>query len=230
MSSQSSFKELSFCYPNHSIDIANIKIPIKVHISQISDYKDESLQIGLIEEVDNMGFEFEKNKEFEIIRSNFKFINIKDRLYEDFTKNFLEYYEIDSTDELLEFLDESDIMIYTNHIFKIISAMKIIYIKRLHNSLGLDKEKPKIDYTSEHKMPSNIQDYLKYTETYMLSQSFIEFNSTPFFSENIGIAVEEFSWREIKLRLAYMTMKFSTEDTVNTWQAKVSQGGIKDGR
>lgn len=211
------FEELDFIYPQHFIEISNFKIPVYAHIKNIHfNYADE-IKIG-----DNYDdYEFEFLKRIKVAKINFHHINITDKLFDGFTKNFLEYYELNNLHELLEYLDESDIMEFNLHFKKINTFLMNTFRNRLYNMLKLDEKEPEIPYKDKHKKPKDLEDFLRYTEGYIIAQSIIEYSPQPFFDENIGKGVNEYSWRELEFRLAYLTMKNKCESLEHKWQMKI---------
>lgn len=53
-------------------------------------------------------------------------------------------------------------------------------------------------------------------------------NSTPLFSENIGKAYSDWSWREIQTRLMFLTRKNQVSTEENRMQQAVSDAILKD--
>jgi len=217
------FEKLSFYYPLHSIRISRFVIPIKIHIGQIDSKIKEELEIGLIGKEDEMSTEFERIKELDRAKRNFKYINIEDKLYNNFTQTFMEYHNIKYIDELLDALDSIDIYEFNKHIDEAINLMIKEFRDRLYNMLKLDEDEPKIAYKPKNEMPQDLKEYLNYTLGYIISQMGIEYNPTIFFDENIGRAIESWSLRETELHLSFLTMKNRTENLVEKWQGKIMQ-------
>lgn len=219
MKKRVSFDELDFMYPKHFFQISNFKIPISIHIKDLKFSYTKEIEISGVGE----DFEFEKLKLLNIFKQNLIFINTKDNLYDGFTKNFLEYYNLNNLEDLLLYLDEFDFNLFIEHIKPIINFMIATFRNRLYNMLKLDEKEPNIPYTDKHKKPKELEEFLKYTEGYIIAQSIIEYSPQPFFDENIGKGVNEYSWRELEFRLAYLTMKNKIESIENKWQMKIMQ-------
>lgn len=210
------FEELDFIYPQHFLEINSFKIPIYAHIKNIRTKYVDEITIG--ENYDD--FEFKRLRQVNISKLNFIHINIKDKIFNGFTQTFLEYYNLKSTDDLLYYFDEMDIQEFNNHFKNINSFLMTTYRDRLYNMFKLDEKEPDIRYKDKDDKPKELKDYLQYTYGYIIAQSVMEYTAQPFFEENIGRAVNEFSWREIELRLSYLTMKNKCEGLEHKWQMK----------
>lgn len=208
-------------YTKHTIEINGILVPINIHIKNIQLQKDTNLHI--FEDGDHLEYEYEKLRNIENFKWYLKFINVKDKLFEGFTKNFLEYNELESIDELLYIFDEMDFKELISHCITIINAMMEEFRERLYDMLKIKDKVPNIKLKEKYKMPENIKEYLKFTYGYTISQMAIEHNPTIFFPENKNKAIIEWSFREFELHLAYLTIKSRIESTEDRWQAKVSE-------
>lgn len=218
------FSDLDFKYPTHFLTLSNIKIPISIHIKDISLRHTQTLDI--LED----DYDINRAEEIELIKSKLNFINCNLKCFNSFEETFLEFYGLDKIEDILYFLDERDMVKYSIHISEIINLMIGTYRERLYSSLKLDEESPVIHYKDDDNKPKNLKEYLKFTDTYILAQSFIEFTGTPFFSENIGKGVDEYSWREIEFRMAYLTMKNKCESLEHKWQMFKMEERQKNGK
>lgn len=210
------FEELDFIYPQHFLEINSFKIPIYAHIKNIRTKYIDEISIG-----DNYDdFEFKRLRQISISKLNFIHINTKDKIFNGFTQTFLEHYSLNEVEDLLYYFDEMDLKEFNEHFKKINSFLMITYRNRLYNMLKLDETEPEIGYKEKNDKPKELKEYLKYTYGYIIAQSVMEYTSQPFFEENIGRAVNEFSWREIEFRLSYLTMKNKCEALEHKWQMK----------
>ena len=216
---QNSLNNLTFNYPKHTIKVGGYLIPILVDMKNIYPEQNNELKIGLIQEEDVMSFEYDRVKVIDSFSKKLNHINVEDKLYDNFSKNFLEYYKLKKVRDLLYILDEADILTIISHINKIIPIMINEFRKRLYESLKLDEKEPYIDYKDKNPMPDNIKDYLIYTDFYILCQAIIEYNPTPFFKENIGKSIDEWSLREYETHMAYLTAKNKFETIQHKWFA-----------
>lgn len=213
------FRDLSFNFPDYSIKLNKYIIPVKLKIENIKMPKYSELDISYIED-EYLGFEFRQNKEIQAMRDSLIHINTEDKLFNNFKQTFLQYHNLKSIDEVLEYLDIADMYAFNKSISSKIPFMIKIFRDRLYNSLKLDIEPPRIDYKSKHEKPENIKEYLQYTENYIFLQSLIEYSSEPFFSENLNKTPDEWSLREYETRMAYLTAKNRFDSTENLWQMK----------
>lgn len=225
--SQMSLNNLSFIYPKHTLKINDFLIPILIDVSNIYYNQFEELKIGLIGIEDELSYEYEKLKVIDRFKNTFIHINIKDKLFDNFTKNFLEYYKLNTLNDLFYILSDYDMLKIINHISQIIPSMIKIFRDRLYAGLKLDIKEPVISVKDENPMTSEIKEYLSYTELYILAQSVIEYNATPFFPENKKKTVSEWSIREYELHLSYLTIKSRFENIQNKWQIKYTQSKTK---
>jgi len=222
-----SLNNLSFIYPKHTLKINDFLIPILIDVSNIYYNQFEELKIGLIGIEDELSYEYEKLKVIDRFKNTFIHINIKDKLFDNFTKNFLEYYKLNTLNDLFYILSDYDMLKIINHISQIIPSMIKIFRDRLYAGLKLDIKEPVISVKDENPMTSEIKEYLSYTELYILAQSVIEYNATPFFPENKKKTVSEWSIREYELHLSYLTIKSRFENIQNKWQIKYTQSKTK---
>lgn len=216
-----SLSDLSFSYPKHTIKVGDYLIPIHIHIKNIYPPKQsEELKIGLIGIEDEMSFEYERVKLLDRFKEIIQHINTEDKLYSNFTKNFLEYHELESLYDLFFRLGEYEILQIVHHINKILPSMISIFRERLYKSLKLDIKQPNITYKSPYELTPDLKEYLNYTEFYILCQAVIEFNPTPIFEENKNKSISEWSLREYEVHMSYLTAKNRFEDTLNKYQGK----------
>lgn len=213
--------DLDFYYPHHSINLSGFDIPLYIHISKIKFETNSELPISIHKGV--YEFQYTKLKEINNNKWYLKFIDTESKIYNNFTENFLEYNNLENVYELLDIFDELDFNEYMEHLNIIINFMVEEYIFRLHNMLKIDMEVPKIRLKDKNPMPENLKEYLTYTSGYIVSQMGLEFQPTIYFPENIGKSVIEWSFRELELHMAYLTIKSRFESTEDRWQAKVSE-------
>ena len=213
------FRDLSFNFPDYSLKLNRYIIPIKLKIENIKLLKYSELDLSYIQD-EYLGFEFERYKEIKLMTDNLVHINTEDKLFNNFKQTFLQYHNLKSIDEVLEYLDIADMYSFNKSISSKIPFMIKIFRERLYNSLKLDIEPPHIKYEPKKDKPQNIKDYLQFTENYIFLQSLIEFSPQPFFSENNNKTPDEWSMREYETRLAYLTAKNRFESTENLWQMK----------
>lgn len=217
--------DLSFIYPKHTIEIDNYKIPILVHIKDIkTSYEIEELEIGLIGKEDIFSYEYELIKLLNLFKSLLVHINIQDKLFDNFTKTFLENYKLKSVNDLLYKLNENQICKIVEHIKEIKPIMIHIFRKRLYSALKVDIKAPVIKVPKiegDLPMPPDLTNYMSFNDFYITCQAIIEFNATPIFEENKNKAVSEWSLREIELHKTYLTRKHKVEELQNQWQLKV---------
>ena len=212
-------------YTKHTITINDTLIPIYIHLKDINLQRDNNLHI--FEDGDPFEYEYTKLGDLKSYTWHLKFINTNDKLFDDLTKNFLEYHNLSSIDELLYIFDEIDLRELISHLMVIINSMMNEFRERLYNMLKIEEKVPKISLEEKYKMPENIKEYLQFTYGYTISQMAIEHNPTVFFPENKGKSIIEWSFREFELHLAYLTIKSRIESTEDRWQAKVSEEIMK---
>jgi hypothetical protein len=217
MEQKSKFQDLTFYYPLFSVRCGRYVIPIKVKIENITYMPTQRLDASLQDD-DDMGFEFQRNEELKMAKINLVHINVEDKLYANFTKNFLEYHELDSVEQVLDYIDYMDLYKLNNTINKTIPVMIKIFRDRLYNSLKLDIDPPQISYKPDKEQPPHIKEYLQFTENYIFLQSLIEFSPSPLYYENEGRTPDRWSMREYETRMAYITAKNRFESTENLWQ------------
>lgn len=105
----------------------------------------------------------------------------------------------------------ADLTEIKNEIVRCINNVTSIFNRRLIRLLDIKPNKIRnrvggiID-----KIDINNYD-LNQTQEYFKLQGFIEFFKVPIFKENIGRALNEFSYREIQTRLQYFSRKFTIE-------------------
>jgi len=228
----SRLKELSEPYPKHSIRIGEFLIPILVHIKDIPYViKDTSVDVDLSYRVDPLEFEYNMLREIDIFRGNLKFINIEDKLFPDdagnrLSLNFLERHNLKSLDQVMESLNIIELKKLNVHINKIIPKVIKNFDTALDEMLNLEKEPPdlKVKKSPEYESVSKTaKDYLEYPVDYIFFQMGIEYNPTPFFPENLGKCVYDWSYREIRLHLSYLSIKTRIEKVSNDIQSKVQE-------
>lgn len=215
------FSDLSF-FKMFSVTVREkYHIPIKIHIKDINFRNDIELELGLLgKEGDPFFCEFEQLRMINYYKKYLKYINVEDKLFSNYTKNFLEYNEMKSIDEILHVLDKEELAYIISKIIPIESLMVNLYRNRLFEMLKLDVDDyNKINYKPKNIKPKDLQDYLEYTRGYIMTQVFKEYNPTIFFPENIGKSVEDFSFREIELHMCYITRKTKIDNMNNTWEA-----------
>lgn len=215
------FESLDDPIPRHSVKIAGIDIPILIKIGDIKFMRNNDLDIGF--DGDPMELQFNKIKELENYKWYLKFINNTDPLYEGYTKTFTEYYELNSTYDLLTILDRNDIEELISHISVYINICIEEFTDRLYDMLKIKDEKPEISYTKKYEMKPNIKDYVTYTQGYIIAQMGMEYNPTAFFPENKGKSILEWSYREFELHMAYLTIKSKIESTQDEYQAHINE-------
>lgn len=202
-----SFADLNIRYKKHNFN----NIPIDVHIKDIQPKGCDEIEIGVFQS--DMDYEYVKLKEIEEIKRNFKFINVKDKLYNNFSKNFLEYNNMEDIEELIYMgYDEGFFNDLNNHIDEIKRIVLNEYTRRLNIMFELNIEPPVINI-KDRNIPQQINEYMKKDINYLIGQMGIEYNGTIYFDENIGKGISDWSFRELKLHLAYLTIKNRKEET-----------------
>jgi len=217
--------DLDIAYPKHSIEINSVLIPINIDIADIKFLRNRELNI-VIE--DEMYYNHKKFKDLDSYRWHFKFINIKDKLFDGFSKNFLDYNGLESLEDLFLIFDEIDLRKLIDHISDKIIILLEEFRRRLGIMLKLEVKTPNINLKKSHDMPQNIKDYLTYPYGYAQLQMAIEYNPTIFFPENIGKSILDWSLREIELHMSYLTLKNRIETVEDKYQAKVSEDMMND--
>ena len=149
--------DLDFCLPKHIIQLSSFKIPILIHINKITFQRDIELDINIDTE---MSYEYKKLKELENYKWYFRFINIEDKIFDNFSKTFLEYYNLETLDELLYILDEIDFNELVSHINPLINFVVDLYRERLYNMLKIDEKEPNIHLKDKYPMDKEIKEYL----------------------------------------------------------------------
>jgi len=203
-------------------------IPFKIHIKDISFKEDERLELGLLGKDNDPFFqEFQTRDEMNYYRKFFKYINTEDKLYSMGMKNFYEFNEMKSLDELFHILDNQDFRAIAIRIIPFEAFMVDVYRERLYDALKIEAKEPDIKYTPKNQKPEDVREFLKQSQEYIITQVFKEYNPTIFFDENIGKAVYDFSYRELELHNAYITRKTMTDNVANKWEASCIEGNKK---
>ena len=212
-------KKLSLC-ETFTVKVNKYLFPISVNIKNIYTYNDESLEIGLLGDYnDELAYEYKMIKKRKYYKRYLKHINVEDELYNNLTKNFLQYHNLKNIEDIFSVLDESDVDYLISEIVIMESLVVSEFRRRLWKELKIDKKKPHIRYKPKNVKPPNISEYTSYTQGYIFTQTFKEFNPTIFFEENIGKSVNEWSLREIELHQCYITQKYRVDEVNNLWEA-----------
>lgn len=216
LNNELSIESLSFKFPLQMY----LDIPIDLNIKNVYYNFEETLDF----EVFDVDYNCEKSNEIKMITRNFNFIDTTTKLYDNQSKNFLEYYELESVDDLLFIIDEIDIGKLNAYIEKYKGILQREYIRRLNKLFRLNQTKPTINL--KNKLPEPDDDIKAFTvrdRTFMLMQLSNEYNPTPRFEENKDKTMNEWSFRETELHLAYLTSKTRIESLENEYSAKCQE-------
>ena len=216
---------LTFKFPLHEF----MDIPLNLSIDRIYYDFDESLDFEIFQD-NNLEFESEKLVEIKVLKRNFNFIETEEKLYDNFTKNFLEHNELESVDDLLFILNELELNRLNNYIDRYKVILKKEYDRRLNLLFRLQQKEPTINLKDKFPKPDkDIKDFTLRDRSYMLMQLATEYNPTPIFPENKNKTIDEWSFRETELHLAYLTCKTRIENVESKFQAKCQEDMMKDG-
>ena len=208
-------ESLSFKFPLHHYE----GIPLDLNIDKVFYGIEEVLDLEVFED----NYLCEKTYEIEQLSRNFNFIDVETKLYENRTKNFLEYNELESVDELLFKLDEFKLKKLNNYIDKYKLILQRICRRRLDELFRLKQKEPKITLKNKFPKLDNEDEISKFTvrdRTFMLAQLSIEYNPTPIFPENKNKTMQEWSFREKEYHMAYISSKTRIENVENMSHAK----------
>lgn len=232
----SEFDEVILSYFYLSEDIC---IPLRVDIADIDFSENKERQLKLKFENKQVTlyktdspFDYSKYYLIKEIEKIVKHIDVKSELFE--YKNLLEFLELKNTKELAIYI----IDYLKVPVFKIVELkeeicgykelLKANFMAKLKEYMLLN-ENPKDFSPDYHGVDSKNFD-MKISQTYIKAQNLIEYhNSTPFFKENINKAYQEWSWREIQLRLMYLNRKNQIDTEQNRLQDAIHKAIEKQG-
>jgi len=227
------WNKLNIQYPKHTAKIGRFLIPIDIHIKDVTTNYDNVIKEGIVGDIyyDEFGSEYEFLQEKENFRKYLKFINIRDEMFDYGTKTFLQWMNMKSIEEIFDCLDRIDLIQLSSHIQEKINIVIDEFRTNLASMLELDKVLPSSgEYHGKQDMPNDLIKYLNYPIDYILAQAGIEFQTTPFFPENIGRAISEWSFREIEYRLSFLTIKNKKESAKSNFQMNKMDENTPKGR
>lgn len=209
------------CKP-YTIQSRDFNIPIYIHIRDVHISNTTTVRLGDKGNIyfDEFGVEYERLRERNNLKQYLKFINTDAKIFDNDSKNFLEFHNLKKIEELLDYLDIQDmgkiIMDIQEGINKVIDR----FMKVLIFNMELDLDIPSSGkYEDDDKMPEDLSTFLQYTSEYIEGQILMEYNSNPFFKENKDKTPSEWSYREWEYRKAYVTLKSKKDSASEGYKA-----------
>ena len=222
----------------YDLKIGDLNIPLLIHIKDIRENEGSPkvFEEEVIKYVDDDGrhMEIHSNEStvYDVIRNHIKlkesfrnyarFIDVNIPLFNGGRECFLEYYELDSLDDLLEILSESDMQKLINKCDEIVVAIMEEFFINIKAFLTNGTSVPVIRLKAS-KFDADMDAISKYSDKpsgYLIAQIGVEFAMNIFFEENIGKAISQWSLRELQLQALYITEKNIMEGLTDKWKAK----------
>lgn len=217
------------------INLNDLIFPIKVHIKNIVDEKEdeEYYKVNFIENKND--FKYSIETENTLFKEEFEATSLKKKLKKihihiDFEMvnynnlnisqivNQLYGYNIIEFDEFVNFIyktpgffNAEDI---TKAIYEInfyIGRIKNIFIEKAKNIFDWDRNFPKITLKSDSIIDDAHKKFMIYPEIMTELQPAAEYPMNIWFEENVGKSFNQWSWREKELKKIYITMKSRIE-------------------
>ena len=221
-----------------------IDVPIRVHIKDIREelgsdilfnsehieYEDEngefkSFTIGEPSKYETIR---KLNNDKESLRGYFKFIDKEVKIFDCGDKTFMEYYNIDSLEELFEILDRSDFQTIKDKCDEMIKYIIDEFYKNIKLFLNNDVKCPTINTKPNNDVVlKQVTEYSNKPLGYLISQIGVEYPANIFFKENEGKAISEWSFREIQLQVLYISEKNRVDGLLEKWKAKKNEDSEK---
>lgn len=189
-------------------------LPLCINIADIDVYNEHIFYNKFHKEGQNIEIDIAENpfKEYLIyeefkkdIEYFFKFINTSSILYKEGT-----LYDHLQTKDLFNYFcnigfTDNDFIYLKKNIMGYIIQLKELFVVKAKEILKIN-DNPK-RRRSKYNINYNAYD-TEQTEDFMNLQTMIEYhNSTPIFHENIGKSYDQYSWREIHLRMLFLHRK-----------------------
>jgi hypothetical protein len=218
----------------------NICLPLRIDIADIKVYSNSYKFLKCKKEdnkiiIDKRDNPFKDDYEYYLLKQEIRkfliHIDIKSKLFDN--QNLLEYLKVKDLDELIDYLLEYlEVPIQTisnlkNELEFYIDILKGNFIDKVQKYLEINKNPKEFKPDLKGVNPKDFDTH--FTQSYIKLQSMIEYhNSTPLFSENIGKAYSDWSWREIQTRLMFLTRKNQVSTEENRMQQAISDAILKD--
>lgn len=213
--------------------INNVDIPIYIDIADINEYEEYSLNnkveiVGdkiLIDYTDNpFKKQLDDYKTIKDIKYYLKFVDNR-KLFDG--KSWIEMMSNNFGTDIYTGMQDIGLSL---DMFKILKNEIVFHIHKLKTKclqiivdlLDYDRDFPNIHLkdTDSSKLMKRYKEYLNYTQHMSLMQNAFEYTDSILFPENKGRAFFEYSFREINLKVMYISMKSRIESFINTLQSK----------
>ena len=215
------------------VEIKGVIIPLYIHLKDINDYK-EHIEFKKIEIIrDNIKLDKTEHpfrKQIELYK---KMQEIK--YYLDFIDNrpifngktWKEVFlGIDKDDDIVDGLVKIGFSLFDfiklkNEIGYYIQYLKKECVKTIIELLDYERAFPNITL-KDNKM-KQYENYMTYTQHMSILQNAFEYTNAVLFPENLGKAYFEYSFRELQLKVMYISMKNKIEGFINKVQSKLME-------
>lgn len=219
-------------YNETYVTINDIDIPIYIHIRDIKPFDSEhvnNFKLDIIQDdmrVDETDSPFEgyykKHKQEKKIRYYLQFIDNRP-IFDG--KTWLQHMLSDNySDDILLSMDKlgmsySMYIRLVNEINAYIQNIQAKCLEVIKDVIDYNREFPNITLKKESGL-KQYQEYLSYSQAMSVLQSNMEYTNSTLFEENIGKAFFDYSFREIYLKVMYISMKNKIEGFTNKAQSK----------
>ncbi len=212
-------------YHEKSVSIGRYIVPLKVHIKDINEQHTKRISnrrygetLDLTQDHFDKAYE-EIEKDYKI-QYYLKFINTEDVLFPN-SRTFLTHNYFNTIEDFLNIIGYTELQELINEIEEIMKDIISEFFDKAKVFLGGEKLMPSI-YLKEDKdaLWDKIVEYINRPQGYLISQLAIEFSGNIIFSENIGKAISEWSFREIQLQLMYISEKHKIDSILEKYKAK----------
>ena len=212
-----------------TIKFGTITLPTKIHISKIKKetyYKLENYENFGVYDSSNQHLDLTSDFFYGKFRETLQAKRILSILYD-----FIDYENMDLADYFMvfprdkhlfiELIMESDMVSFYElgtlykQLLECINLIKVQFVKTVSKQYEVEKEYPKVAQKTDVE---STKSYKKYKEHMKMNPAmgdlacYVDVFPNPIFPENVGIAVSEYSWRELELRKIYLKAKGGFDD------------------